>query len=671
MSRLRRRLPLAIVACFVAATPATADQQGPDYITSDNVQYLGSFKPATGLTAGARIIGKYMYVTSSKDLEIFDISTPEEPALVGNITANIQFENEEVPTNGKLLGISSDLLHSSPECLAGAEQGGLPADGGCLRLYDVRDPADVKELAPVPGAGDHTSTCILDCTYLYGSSGSIVDARTALTDGKAVKLPINWKDAVEAQVGEIEESCHNVNEVRPGIIITACQPSHVLSVRAEDGGSPTSPKVLYTGHSKKELDQFIHSARWPRAGTDKFILIGGERNFEPQCDETVSAFQTFDASRVAETGTYTPIDEIQPVNGDYLNSNPPFQVLGCSVHWFEEHPTFTNGGLVALAEYENGIRFLQITDTGEIKEQGFFIPLGGSASAPHWVPGTDIIYSIDYERGIDVLRYKGSHYVPVPAAEGGQPGAVQPEPGAAPGTEGAQPQPVMGSTMGPPMPPATPTVCARSAGFDRALAQPDDRGLRFDVARKEERPFKVDVFQVSKGRRVLRERLVARFGSRTESFSWAAKRSRHGGPVQNGTYFVRFTMDREGSETDVRRVTLRRSNGRFRAAPSFYDRNSCGILRSFKLGRAVYGGRNGAPLSVSYRLNSGVDSVSIVALRGKKVVRRFTDLSRTPGHTEYLRLPASVGRAGSNLRVRITVRRAGTVVRSTLTSHRL
>ena len=50
------------------------------------------------------------------------------------------------------------------------------------RLVDIvwGDPAAPKELASVSGAGDHTSTCVLDCTFFYGSAGSITDAQGVL-----------------------------------------------------------------------------------------------------------------------------------------------------------------------------------------------------------------------------------------------------------------------------------------------------------------------------------------------------------------------------------------------------------------------------------------------------------------------------------------------------------
>ena len=109
--------------------------------------------------------------------------------------------------------------------------------------------------------------------------------------------------------------------------------------------------------------------------------------------------------------------------------------LGCSVHWFQEHPTFHDGGLVAISEYEDGVRFLQITPDGGIQEQGYFLSLGSSSSSPKWAGKDDVLYSIDYQRGIDILRWTGDHYVPNPA------GQVLPERGRKRGTDGVTPPP--------------------------------------------------------------------------------------------------------------------------------------------------------------------------------------------------------------------------------------
>jgi hypothetical protein len=38
--------------------------------------------------------------------------------------------------------------------------------------------------------------------------------------------------------------------------------------------------------------------------------------------------------------------------------------------------------------------------------------LGSSSSSPKWAGKDDVLYSIDYVRGIDILRWTGEHYVP-------------------------------------------------------------------------------------------------------------------------------------------------------------------------------------------------------------------------------------------------------------------
>ena len=116
-----------------------------------------------------------------------------------------------------------------------------------------------------------------------------------------------------------------------------------------------------------------------------------------------------------------PLAQVPPAgNGVYADGKPVAGALGCSVHWFQEHPTFQDGGLVAISEYEDGVRFLQIGSDGSITEQGYFLSLGSSSSSPKWAGKDDVLYSIDYARGIDILRWKGAHYVPGAPAETGR-----------------------------------------------------------------------------------------------------------------------------------------------------------------------------------------------------------------------------------------------------------
>jgi hypothetical protein len=389
---------------------------------SPNVQYLGSIKQDIGLTTGAKVVGDRLFVTSGKNIAIYDISNPATPRAMGGLNTNVAWENEEVPTNGRVLAVASDFYSVVPECIEA-----LSPDG-CVQFFDVRDPAHINQVGTIP-IPNHTAECALDCRFFYGKAGTIIDARGIL-EGNPPTVIGDWIDELGRQ-GVNEESCHHIREIRPGILITACRPFAVISLRPADGGSPAHPKVLYTGQAAK----FVHSARWPRDGRDKFVLIGGEENFTGRCELNNSEFSTYSAAKVLSGRSTTfagPLDQVPPAgNGYYADGKPVVGALGCSVHWFQEHPSFRDGGLVAISEYEDGVRFLQIKPNGQIVEQGYFLSLGSSSSSPKWAGKDDVLYSIDYQRGIDILRWTGRHYVP----------GAAPEPGRVPGTDGVTPPP--------------------------------------------------------------------------------------------------------------------------------------------------------------------------------------------------------------------------------------
>ena len=69
-------------------------------------------------------------------------------------------------------------------------------------------------------------------------------------------------------------------------------------------------------------------------------------------------------------------------------------------------PSFHNGGIIAAGFYDHGTRFLRVSDKGKVSEEGYFLPYRGDTSAAYWLTD-EIVYSIDYERGIDILRYTG------------------------------------------------------------------------------------------------------------------------------------------------------------------------------------------------------------------------------------------------------------------------
>jgi len=156
---VRRTLLTAVTLAFVAAPAAQADHVESDYVASDNVEKVFSDRlPGDGV--GARLVGNYLYVTSTKGLTIYDIKTdPAHPQKVGGETMDVQWENEEVPTNGKVLGFSGTTTCPDPTGmnLFNTSGNGTGAAGsgatGCLTLWDVSNPANVKRITTVSGAG--------------------------------------------------------------------------------------------------------------------------------------------------------------------------------------------------------------------------------------------------------------------------------------------------------------------------------------------------------------------------------------------------------------------------------------------------------------------------------------------------------------------------------------
>ena len=122
--------------------------------------------------------------------------------------------------------------------------------------------------------------------------------------------------------------------------------------------------------------------------------------------------------------------------------------------------------------------------------------------------------------------------------------------------------------------------------------------------------------------------------------------------------------------SDVRRVTLRRSHGRFRLGRSFYRRRSCGLLTEFKLGSPVFGGARDRPARVAFRLASPARVTVRVLPRpqGRPDASRPAAGPRT--RTFRLRVAARSLARGA-YRFRVTARRGSRTVTATLSARRL
>ena len=363
----------ALICLAVAILPIGAAAPSPSAggLASDNVTYVSTvpFEAGAALT-GARLVGDYLYVAGARSFSIYDVSDPLAPVLESITPTGPNFPNEDVDTNGKILLVSDQQVQ------------------GNFEVWDVEDKAAPVRLAELTGLRDHTFTCVLRCTYAYGANGSIVD----LHDPARPKLVGSW-GAVTPNDG------FDTTEVSPGRILTASRTIYLLDGRKD----PARPVITAQGGTTDQ--RLIHSLRWPNRGKDRFFLVQGETPASQTCDEDSGAFMTWDTRGYRKTHSFQLVDEFRVTNGTLVDGSPPVNGLGCTAMWFQEHPDFRDGGLVASGFFDHGTRFLDVSPKGQISEIGYFLPAGGETIATYWITD-EIVYAIDTTRGIDILRFE-------------------------------------------------------------------------------------------------------------------------------------------------------------------------------------------------------------------------------------------------------------------------
>ena len=372
-SRLRRLLLLPLV---LPALTLVGPAEAVGFVK--DVEWIGTI-PLTNDSAGGRKFGNYFYLTSSTALHIFDVRDPLNPVRTGllQFSQSPQFAQEDVDTNGKILLIDDSVI-------------------------DVSDKSNPKVIG-THDASSHTITCVLDCTWAYASNGEIVDLRDPT---KPRTSSSRWN------TGKPVGSAHDVTEIAPGLVMTSSDPLMLLDARKD----PEHPVLIGKGPTR---GRFTHGNLWPQQGLDKFLLVHGESGASVGCTSTSAHFVTMDATQgqptydasgnLASLGEFSVIDEYRVRQGTYTDGHAA--VNQWCTHWADTHPAYKDGGLVAMAWYEHGVRMLDIKPDGQIEEAGWFVPIGGSTSGVYWI--TDrVMYTTDYQRSMDILRYTG----PLPSA---------------------------------------------------------------------------------------------------------------------------------------------------------------------------------------------------------------------------------------------------------------
>ena len=331
------------------------------------------------------------------------------------------------------------------------------------------------------------------------------------------------------------------------------------------------------------------------------------------------------------------------------------QATVCTSHVFQQIP---GQNRIFMGWYSQGTQVLDYTEnpngTIDFKEVGYLIPANANTWTSHvfkaqenpdgtftyWGATGDFNLGERGRNSIDVYRVT----LPPP-----------PKPASGPGTGGGDPR------GGAPR-------CVVTAGFRSARVRAAGGGLRFQFRRAVEANAQVDVFAQAYGRRITGEKRLVSFRNRRGSFRWNGRV--RGRRLRDGYYVVRYRVRLANGQSDIRRIALQRSNGRFRLRPSYALRDRCGTLRSFKLERPVFGGRGGRALNVAFRVGEEARVSVTVRLRSGRLVKRFRARSYRAARTHRLRV-APRGFPRGDYRVRIRVTAGGRTTTRTLTARRL
>jgi hypothetical protein len=421
-------------------------------VTSPNVHLLTTLPNPNAISGEFSHDGKFFYVSSANAISIYDVSIPAAPRFVSALT-NLVFENEAMTygerrlSNGVLnrfVLVGVDLYDVTP---TEPHRGNIR--GKQVLVIDVTRPEEphVDGRTPysptgvLPGAlttSSHTVQCVtLSCEYAYtaGSKGkfSIIDIRDDHNPKqvKEVASPSAGANPVFVQGAghywDFDGSGRGWHTGSGGAtVFDVRNPLNPVPVNATNSNGIASPYNDFILHNSQRPNAGRFTAGAPASLANGNVLLVTEEDYfndgeEVACDQagTIQTWYVPDLNGAAyragnptgapSKGNIRPLD-ISNVVAQY-GGGASTPVGGfCSAHWFDFHQS----GILAQGYYQQGLRFVDVRNPRDIKQYGYFT--GGATEVwdAYWVPQRDakgvptgrksnIVYAVDFVRGIDVL----------------------------------------------------------------------------------------------------------------------------------------------------------------------------------------------------------------------------------------------------------------------------
>ncbi len=431
----------------------TAPSVPAPVVTSPNVHLLTTLPNPNAISGTFSRDGRYFYVSSSNAISVYDVSNPRQPVFKSTLP-NLVFENESMTygerrlANGNLnrfVLVGVDLYDVTP---TDVRRGNVR--GKQVLVIDVSDPMNLhvdgrtpySPTETLPGAlttSSHTVQCVtLSCEYAYtaGSKGkfSIIDIRS---------------DHDPKQVKEVASPAAGANSIFVGgaghywdfdgtgrgwhtgsggaTVFDVRKPLNPVPVNATNAKGISSPYNDFILHNSQRPNGSRFARGTPASLSNGNVLLVTEEDYfndgeEVACDKAGTiqtwyvpdfdgaAYRAGNPTGLPSKGNIRPLDISNVVAEFGGGASAPVGAF-CSAHWFDYHQT----GILAQGYYQQGLRFVDVRDPRNIKQYGYFT--GGATEVwdAYWVPQrtstgvsarkkSDIVYAVDFVRGIDVLE---------------------------------------------------------------------------------------------------------------------------------------------------------------------------------------------------------------------------------------------------------------------------
>lgn len=379
---------VAVVAAIAGMIPAGAVPPAlVGVLASPNVDFVAAL-PDVAAT-GARFRGDLMYVTSASGLQIFKIGSDGIPLPQGAL-ALPHYENEDVDTNGKTLLIAADHFLGEPTM---------------LYVIDVSNPMTPLPLNALRVSDAHTVSCINNCSYAWLAGSTrvyVVDLRD----------PANPKEIGGFDL-PVRGSSHDVQVDEAGIAWVSAG-GGLFGYTTADPLRPTLVASRPNGTSSSFNNDFIihnswrpNAKAWRARTTDDGTVRAGELVLVTEEDWLVTdnkgcsedgRFQTGRYAKIGSTVKLTKLDDFHIGQGTAGDLSELPRAAVCSSHYFSYRPD----GIVAVAWYQQGTRFLDVSNPKNIRQIGYYLPPVGESFATYYYKG--MFYVLDTVRGIEILK---------------------------------------------------------------------------------------------------------------------------------------------------------------------------------------------------------------------------------------------------------------------------